>query len=223
MIRVVVVEDETLVREGLVAIVSASGDIEVVGTAANGEEGLEQVADTAPDVVLMDLRMPRVDGIAATARLSEQGSPARVLVLTTVETDEAVLAALRAGAAGFVLKSSPRAELWNAIRTLAEGGMVLSPTITQRLVEQRLVASGRSRPSLQLTGRHADVVRLVARGMTNLEIARSLHLAESTVKGYVSEVLTRHDLRDRTQLVVAAYETGLVVPGESGDGSAPTP
>ena len=223
MIRVVVVEDETLVREGLVAIVTASGDIEVVGTAADGEEGLQRVADTSPDVVLMDLRMPRLDGMAATARLSEQGSQARVLVLTTVETDEAVLGALRAGAAGFVLKSSPRVELWNAIRTLAEGGMVLSPAITQRLVEQRLVAPGRSRPDLQLTGRHADVVRLVARGMTNLEIARSLHLAESTVKGYVSEVLTRHDLRDRTQLVVAAYESGLVVPGESGAASPATP
>jgi DNA-binding NarL/FixJ family response regulator len=223
VIRVVVVDDETLVREGLVAIVSASGDIEVVGAAADGEEGLERVTDTAPDVVLMDLRMPRLDGIAATARLSDQGSTARVLVLTTVETDEAVLAALRAGAAGFVLKSSPRAELWNAIRTLAEGGMVLSPAITQRLVEQRLAAPGRSRPDLRLSGRHADVVRLVARGMTNLEIARTLHLAETTVKGYVSEVLTRHGLRDRTQLVVAAYESGLVVPGETPDGSPPTP
>jgi DNA-binding NarL/FixJ family response regulator len=223
VIRVVVVEDETLVREGLVAIVSASGDIEVVGTAADGEEGLELVRDTAPDVVLMDLRMPRLDGIAATARLSEQASTARVLVLTTVETDEAVLGALRAGAAGFVLKSSPRAELWNAIRTLAEGGMQLSTTITQRLVEQRLAAPVRNRPGLRLSERHADVVRLVARGMTNLEIARTLHLAETTVKGYVSEVLTRHGLRDRTQLVVAAYESGLVVPGETSDGSPPTP
>ena len=131
MIRVIVIEDETLVREGLVAIVAASGDIEVVGTAADGVEALDLVATAEPDVVLMDIRMPRLDGIAATARLSEQGSAARVLVLTTVETDEALLGALRAGAAGFVLKSSPRVELWHAIRTLADGGMLLSPAITQ--------------------------------------------------------------------------------------------
>ena len=223
MIRVVVVEDETLVREGLVAIVTASGDIEVVGTAGDGAEGLELVATTEPDVVLMDIRMPRLDGIAATARLSEQGSAARVLVLTTVETDEALLGALRAGAAGFVLKSSPRVELWHAIRTIADGGMLLSPAITQRLVEQRLAAPTRSRPDLRLSERQADVVRLIARGMTNLEIAGTLHLAETTVKGYVSEVLTRHGLRDRTQLVVAAYESGLVVPGEMPDGSPSTP
>ena len=218
MIRVVVAEDETLVREGLVAIVTASGDIEVVGEAGDGEEAMERVAGVEPDVVLMDLRMPRMDGIAATARLAEAGRPARVLVLTTVETDEAVVGALRAGAAGFVLKSSPRVELWHAIRTVAAGGMVLSPAITQRLVEQRLAEPVRIRPELELSERQADVVRLVARGMTNLEIARTLHLAETTVKGYVSEVLVRHRLRDRTQLAVAAYESGLVVPGESANG-----
>ncbi|HWJ81546.1 MAG TPA: response regulator transcription factor [Nocardioides sp.] len=214
MIRTVVVEDETLVREGLVAIVGAADDLEVVGTAADGEEAEQVVRATTPDVVLMDLRMPRCDGITATQRLVGRADPARVLVLTTVETDEAVLAALRAGARGFVLKSSPRVELWHAIRTVAEGGMLLSPRITQRLVEQRLAATPPA-PPMDLTERQADVVRLVARGLSNVEIASTLHLAETTVKGYVSEVLARHGLRDRTQLVVTAYESGLVVPGRS--------
>lgn len=214
MIRVVVVEDETLVRDGLVAIVSAADDLEVVGSAADGEEALRCVASTSPDVVLMDLRMPVLDGIDATTRLLARGDAARVLVLTTVETDEAVLDAFRAGASGFVLKSSPRIELWHAIRTVADGGTLLAPTIARRLVEQRLRAPGeRARRQLHLTERQVDVVRLVAQGLSNAEVAERLHLAETTVKGYVSEALNRNGLRDRTQLVVAAYESGLVVPG----------
>lgn len=214
MIRVVVVEDETLVREGLVAIVSAAEDLEVVGSAADGEEALRCVASTSPDVVLMDLRMPVLDGIDATTRLVARGDAARVLVLTTVETDEAVLDAFRAGASGFVLKSSPRVELWHAIRTVADGGTLLAPTIARRLVEQRLRApGGQVRRQLHLTERQVDVVRLVAQGLSNAEVAERLHLAETTVKGYVSEALNRNGLRDRTQLVVAAYESGLVVPG----------
>ena len=213
MIRTVVVEDETLVREGLLAIVSAAEDIDVVATAADGEEAIRVVGDAAPDVVLMDLRMPRLGGVEATERLVAQPDPPKVLVLTTVETDEAVVSALRAGASGFVLKSSPRVELWHAIRTVAGGGMVLSPSIARRLVEQRLARSSAEAPRMHLTERQAEVVRLVARGLSNAEIAGTLHLAETTVKGYVSEVLNRHGLRDRTQLVVAAYESGLVVPG----------
>ncbi|WP_183098190.1 response regulator transcription factor [Nocardioides pelophilus] len=214
MIRVVVVEDETLVREGLVAIVSAADDLEVGGSAADGEEALRCVASTSPNVVLMDLRMPVLDGIDATTRLVARGDAARVLVLTTVETDEAVLDAFRAGASGFVLKSSPRVELWHAIRTVADGGTLLAPTIARRLVEQRLRApGGQARRQLHLTERQVDVVRLVAQGLSNAEVAERLHLAETTVKGYVSEALNRNGLRDRTQLVVAAYESGLVVPG----------
>ncbi len=213
MIRVVVVEDETLVREGLVAIVSAADDLEVVGTAVDGEDALRCVAETRPDVVLMDLRMPVLDGIGATARMVARSDPARVLVLTTVETDDAVLDAFRAGACGFVLKSSPRVELWHAIRTVAGGGTLLSPSIARRLVEGRLRAAAPAPIGLHLTERQAEVVRLVAQGLSNSEVASRLHLAETTVKGYVSEALNRNGLRDRTQLVVAAYESGLVVPG----------
>ncbi|RHW24134.1 DNA-binding response regulator [Nocardioides immobilis] len=214
MIRVVVVEDETLVREGLVAILSGAEDIDVVGTAGDGREALDVVAASRPDIVLMDLRMPVLDGIATTERLTAAPDSPAVLVLTTVETDEAVADAFRAGARGFVLKSSPRVELWNAVRTVAGGGMVLAPNITRRLVEQRLASSRSAVPAMHLTERQAEVVRLVARGLSNSEVARALHLAETTVKGYVSEVLNRHGLRDRTQLVVVAYESGLVVPGE---------
>lgn len=222
MIRVVVVDDETLVREGLVAIVDAAEDLEVVGVAPDGAAALDVVADVSPDVVLMDLRMPVLDGIEATARLSSAQQASRVLVLTTVETDEAVLDAFRAGACGFVLKSSPRVELWHAIRTVAGGGTLLSPSIATRLVEQHVRSPlAADAPSLHLTERQAEVVRLVARGLSNAEIAQSLHLAETTVKGYVSEVLNRHGYRDRTQLVVAAYESGLVVPG--GEPQRPAP
>jgi DNA-binding NarL/FixJ family response regulator len=215
VIRTLVVDDETLVREGLVAIVSAAEDIVVVATAADGEEAVATAATAGPDVVLMDLRMPRVGGVEATERIAARADAPRILVLTTVETDEAVVGALRAGASGFVLKSSPRIELWHAIRTVAAGGMVLSPSIARRLVDQRLARSTTETPRMHLTERQADVVRLVARGLSNAEIAATLHLAETTVKGYVSEVLNRHGLRDRTQLVVTAYESGLVVPGDS--------
>lgn len=213
MIRVVVADDEELVRDGLVAIVGSNPEFEVVGTAADGEEAVRRVAETDPDVVLMDVRMPGVDGLEATRRLA--GSRTRVLVLTTVELDEVVYEALRAGASGFLLKSVPRAQLWAGLHAVAAGEALLAPSITRRLIEAHL-----ERPpahsdgaDLGLTERQAEVVRLVARGLANHEIARHLHLAESTVKGYVSDVLARHHLRDRTQLVVLAYESGLVRPG----------
>lgn len=214
MTRVLVVDDESLVRDGLVAIVSARPGLEVVGTADSGEAALEQVAALHPDVVLMDLRMPGMGGLEAMRRLAAAEAETRVLVLTTIETDEIVYDALRAGASGFLLKSVPREQLWLGIEAVAAGDALLAPRITRRLIEQHVArgAQGTSR-DLVLTDRQADVVRLVARGLSNKEIADELFLAETTVKGYVSEVLAKYDLRDRTQLVVLAYESGLVRPG----------
>jgi DNA-binding NarL/FixJ family response regulator len=214
MIRVLVVDDEALVRDGLAAIAGSADDIEVVGTAEDGSAALDQVAAHAPDVVLMDVRMPRMDGITATEELTRRHPASRVLVLTTVETDEVVYEALRAGASGFLLKSCPREDLWHAIRATAAGDALLAPSVTRRLIEAHVRAPrpGAS-PDLHLTERQTDVVRLVARGMSNQEIGATLHLAETTVKGYLSEILGRHGLRDRTQLVVLAYESGLVRPG----------
>jgi DNA-binding NarL/FixJ family response regulator len=211
VIRVVVADDEELVRE---AIVSSSPDFEVVGEAADGAQAVRVVLETDPDVVLMDVRMPRVDGIEATRRLRD--SRTRVLVLTTVELDEVVYQALRAGASGFLLKSVPRSQLWSGLQAVAAGDSLLAPSITRRLIEEHLAGPGPGREAvaLGLTDRQTTVVRLVARGLSNQEIAAELHLAESTVKGYVSDVLVRHGLRDRTQLVVLAYESGLVRAGQ---------
>lgn len=217
-LRVVVADDEELVREGLAAIVGSHPELEVVGTATDGDDAIAAVERHRPDVVLMDVRMPGRDGIEATRAVVASGAPTRVLVLTTVELDEVVLAALRAGASGFLLKSAPRDQLWAGIRAVAAGEALLAPRITRRLIETHL----RREPvpldgaRLRLTERQADVVRLVARGLSNREVAAELHLAETTVKGYVSEVLARHDLRDRVQLVVLAYESGLVRPGATG-------
>ena len=214
-LRVLVVDDEALVRDGLVAIVGSHEDYDVVGAAGDGEEAVALVEELGPDVVLMDLRMPRLGGVEATRRIVA-GGRSRVLVLTTVETDEVVYEALRAGASGFLLKSVPREQLWLGIRAVADGDALLAPSLTRRLIEDRLSAAPPSTAAqLTLTDRQRDVVRLVARGLTNREVAQALSIAETTVKGYLSEVLTRHDLRDRTQLVVAAYESGLVRPGEA--------
>jgi DNA-binding NarL/FixJ family response regulator len=214
-LRVLVVDDEALVRDGLVAIVGSHEDYDVVGAAADGEEAVALTVELGPDVVLMDLRMPRLGGVEATRRIVS-GTRSRVLVLTTVETDEVVYEALRAGASGFLLKSVPREQLWLGIRAVADGDALLAPRLTRRLIEDRLsVAPPSAAPPLTLTDRQRDVVRLVARGLSNREVAQALSIAETTVKGYLSEVLTRHDLRDRTQLVVAAYESGLVRPGEA--------
>jgi DNA-binding NarL/FixJ family response regulator len=172
------------------------------------------VRRAAPDVVLMDVRMPGMDGIEATRAIVAATQLTRVLMLTTVELDDVVYEALRAGASGFLLKSIPRDQLWSGIRAVAAGDALLAPSITRRLIEAHLGHGSPHRPDLlTVTDRQADVVRLVAHGLSNREIAAELHLAESTVKGYVSEVLNRHQLRDRTQLVVLAYESGLVRAG----------
>jgi DNA-binding NarL/FixJ family response regulator len=214
-IRVVIADDEELVREGLVAIVGSQPDLEVVASASDGAAALAAVVQHRPDVVLMDVRMPGMDGIEATRRILSGDDSVRVLVLTTVEDDDVVYAALGAGASGFLLKSVPRERLWAGIRDVAIGDLPLAPSVTRRLVDAHLAAGAAPRPELlHVTARQSDVLRLVARGLTNSEIAANLFLAESTVKGYVSEMLVRHGLRDRTQLVVLAYEAGLVRPGE---------
>ncbi len=218
MIRVVVVDDEELVRDGLVAIVEADPGLEVIGSAADGEEAVAMALRLRPDVVLMDVRMPVLDGVEAARRIVRSAPEVRVLVLTTVESDEVVSAALRAGAAGFLLKSARRDRLHAAIRAVADGETLLAPSIVRRLVEDHLAAGPARRVTMHLTARQADVTRLVAAGLTNAEVASRLHLSAATVKGYVSDILGEHGLRDRTQLVVLAYESGVVTPGTAGGG-----
>lgn len=219
MIRVVVVDDEELVRDGLVAIVEADSGLEVIGSAADGQEAVAMTLRLRPDVVLMDVRMPVLDGVEATRRIVRSAPEVRVLVLTTVESDEVVSAALRAGAAGFLLKSARRDRLHAAIRAVADGETLLAPSIVRRLVEDHLATGPARRVTMHLTARQADVTRLVAAGLTNAEIAARLHLSAATVKGYVSDILGEHGLRDRAQLVVLAYESGVVTPGRAAGGA----
>ena len=216
-IKVLVVDDQAMVRAGFSALLDAQPDLEVVGQAANGAEAVDLAAEKAPDVILMDIRMPVLDGLAATRRIlagATPGEPPRVIVLTTFDLDEYVYDALRAGASGFLLKHSSPDELAAAVRVVAAGDALLAPSITRRLVED----FARLRPVLpttaaELTPRETDVLRLVARGQSNREIAATLVLAEQTVKTHVSRILTKLDLRDRAQAVVYAYESGVVVPG----------
>jgi DNA-binding NarL/FixJ family response regulator len=212
--RVVVVDDQDMVRAGFAALLNAQDDIEVVGQAADGVAALEVCEATDPDVVLMDVRMPRMDGVEATARLAD--SPARVLMLTTFDIDDYVYAALRAGASGFLLKDATPDELVAAVRVIAAGDALLAPAVTSRLI-----AHFASRPVLAstpprldvLTPREREVLVWVARGESNSEIAARLVLAEQTVKTHVSRIFLKLGIRDRAQAVVVAYETGLVSPG----------
>ena len=225
MIRVVVVDDETLLRSGLASLVDSADDLVVVGTAANGLEALEVVGETHPDVVLMDIRMPELDGLEATRRLSSNPSTSgtRVLVLTTFDLDEYVYEALRVGASGFLLKAALPDELRNAIRVIAAGDALLAPAITRRLIEdfaaRPVSAHEHGTPMPDITGRERDVLAAVARGLSNTEIGNELHMSLSTVKTHISHLLMKLDARDRTQLVVLAYESGFAVPS----GSQPQP
>jgi DNA-binding NarL/FixJ family response regulator len=216
MIRVLVVDDQVLVRSGLVAILDAQDDVEVVGEAEDGGQAVERALELEPDVVVMDIRMPEVDGIEATRQLAAASSAARVLVLTTFDLDEYVYGALAAGAGGFMLKDSPPDRLVAAVRTVAAGEALLAPGMTRRLIERFAVpADGGDEAFAQLTERELEVVRLVVRGMSNAEIANDVAVSEATVKTHLTNVLRKLDLRDRTQLVVRAYEAGFVRPGSA--------
>ena len=216
-ITVLVVDDQEMVRAGFSALLNAQADLEVVGQAGDGAEAVELAAELHPDVILMDVRMPVMDGLAATRQIlatAASGDSPRVVMLTTFDLDDYVYAALRAGASGFLLKHSTPDELAAAVRIVAAGDALLAPSVTRRLVED----FARAQPvvpitPVHLTPRETDVLRLVARGLSNRQIAAELVLAEQTVKTHVSNILTKLDLRDRAQAVVYAYEAGVVVPG----------
>ena len=217
-IRAVVIDDQALVRTGFGMILESEPDIEVIGDAANGREGVELCRRHRPDVALMDIRMPELDGIEATRILTaDPAVPTRVLILTTFDLDEYVYDALRAGASGFLLKDTPPDDLIAAVRVLAAGEALLAPSITRRLIEEFVTSGGAYRQVRgldELTEREVEVLRLMARGLSNVEIAEHLILGETTIKTHVSRVLTKLGLRDRVQAVVAAYESGLVRPGQ---------
>ncbi|MGY1915186.1 response regulator [Blastococcus sp. SYSU DS0973] len=220
-IRVLLVDDQPLLRTGFRLILQTEPDLEVVGEAADGEVALAQVRALQPDVVLMDIRMPRMDGVEATRRLSGLDSPPRVLVLTTYDLDEYVVESLRAGASGFLLKDAPADDLVDAVRVVHRGDAVIAPQVTRRLLDRfarhlPISTAATSMPSLpQLTDREHQVLLLVARGLSNAEIAAELLLSETTVKTHVSNLLMKLGLRDRVQAVVLAYERGLVTPSGS--------
>jgi DNA-binding NarL/FixJ family response regulator len=215
VIRAVVADDQEMVRDGLAAILDAEDDLEIVGTAADGRDAVLVTRRTRPDVVVMDVRMPVMDGIEATRAITG-GGLARVLVLTTFDLDEYVYQAVRAGASGFLLKDAPRQRLAEAIRAVARGDMLVDPVVTRRLVER--FATSRDREADRrldvLTARERQVLVEVGRGLSNAEIAARLYVGEATVKTHVSALLRKLELRDRVQAVVIAHECGLVDPGE---------
>jgi DNA-binding NarL/FixJ family response regulator len=213
-IRVAIADDQGLVRAGFRMIVDSQADMEIAGEAGDGQAAIDLVRREHPDVVLMDIRMPRVDGIAATRAITAApGAPTRVVILTTHELDEYVFDALAAGASAFLLKAAPPEDLIRAIRVVASGDALLAPSVTKRLIEE---FANRPKPAAkklkqleQLTEREREVLTEVARGLTNAEIAARLHVAETTVKTHVAHVLDKLELRDRVQAVILAYETGL--------------
>ncbi|NUR82537.1 MAG: response regulator transcription factor [Nonomuraea sp.] len=210
-IRVFVVDDQELVRTGTVMVIDAQEDMRVVGQAGDGAQALAELRTAAADVVLMDVRMPRMDGVEATRRLLAAGLAAKVIVLTTFDLDEYAFAALRAGASGFLLKDAPAAELLTAVRTVHQGDAVIAPSTTRRLLDH----VARRLPDVApdpLTDREREVLRHIAQGQTNAEIAGSLYLSEGTVKTHVGRILAKLELRDRVQAVIWAYEHGLTAP-----------
>ncbi|MGW5365894.1 response regulator [Actinopolymorpha pittospori] len=216
MIRVLLVDDQALLRAGVRMILENADDMDVVGEAADGAEATTMAAQVTPDVVLMDIRMPDVDGVEATRRIrAAQPNGPRILVLTTFDLDEYVYTALRAGASGFILKDTLAPDLLSAIRAVARGDAIVAPAVTRRLIERHIGTNDSPLPLTDvelrvLTEREREVLELIARGLSNAEIAGALHLTEGTVKGHVSRVLTKLSLRDRVQAVVFAYECGLV-------------
>jgi DNA-binding NarL/FixJ family response regulator len=223
VIRILLVDDQALVRAGFRMILDAQPEIEVVGEASDGREAIDQARALRPDVVLMDIRMPELDGLEATRRIlagAAQGHEGpKILMLTTFDLDEYVYEALRAGASGFLLKDTPPEQLVAAIHVIAEGEALLSPAITRRVIAEFVKGAGptqRTRfPQLEeLTARELEVLKLIARGLSNAEIAKQLYVSETTVKTHVARVLMKLNLRDRVQVVVLAYEAGVVQPGD---------
>jgi DNA-binding NarL/FixJ family response regulator len=215
-IRVLIADDQALMRTGFRMILDAHDDIEVVGEAIDGADAIRRFEALSPDVVVMDVRMPTMDGIEATRRLTALERPARVLILTTFDLDDYVYEALRAGASGFLLKDRPPEEFVAAVRVIAAGEALLAPSVTRRLIEEfaRRAPMGSRTELDELTDREREVLVLMSRGLSNAEIARALYVAETTVKTHVGRVLHKLRLRDRAQAVVLAYESGLVQPGD---------
>jgi DNA-binding NarL/FixJ family response regulator len=218
-VRVLVADDQSMVRAGFRMLLSGEPDIEVVAEASNGLEAVDKAARFDPTVVLMDIRMPELDGLEATRRILAAGDKARILILTTFDLDEYVYEALSAGASGFVLKDDPPEQLLAAIRTVAAGDALLSPTITKRVIKQFTTIPRPTPPKEfdELTAREQEVFRLIADGLSNPEIAQQLFISEATVKTHVTHILQKLDLRDRVQAVVLAYRTGLFEPAGSAD------
>lgn len=218
MIRILIADDQAVVRAGLRMILEAQDDLEIVGEATDGAEAVEAVRTLRPDVALMDIRMPTLDGIEATRRIASSSLSTRVLVLTTYGLDENVYDALKAGASGFLLKTDSPERLIDAVRVVAAGEALLAPEITRRLID-RFVAGSHPTANAseleQLTAREREVLKLLARGRTNAEIAAELYVSEGTVKTHVARILAKLDLRDRTQAVIYAYENGLIQPGQN--------
>ena len=221
-IRVLVADDQSMVRAGFRMLLSGEDDIDVVAEASNGLEAVEKADRFRPDVILMDIRMPELDGLEATRRILATDGGARILILTTFDLDEYVYEALRAGASGFVLKDEPPEQLLAAIRTVAAGDALLSPTVTKRVIRQftRIPRPVPAKQLEDLSEREHEVFRLIARGLSNAEIGKELYISETTVKTHVTHILSKLDLRDRVQAVVLAYQSGLLE-GDGGGAAGP--